>query len=147
MTHLSLERVERIIEELGVKADEWGIDVLTAEQKNVLLPWSARGIIGNGGFKYYYEGNQDPLATARAFRALGFEDVATACERSLFVFPLGRMPLGEPGRFEAFKAVDWDSNSVRELDRTVWRLKWDDLLASIGVYMSRHSAAFRIARG
>jgi hypothetical protein len=111
------------------------------------LPWSARGIIGNGGFRYFYEGTQDPLATARAFRALGFEDVATACERSLFVFPLGRMPLGEPGRFEAFKAVDWDSNSVRELDKTVWRLTWDDLLASIGVYMSRHPAAFRIAHG
>src|SRR5215475_10796835 len=111
MTHLSLERVERILHELGVKADEWGIDVLTAEQRNVLLPWSARGIIGNGGFKYFYEGTQDPLATARAFRALGFEDVATACERSLFVFRLGRVPISEPARLKAFAAVDWDSNS------------------------------------
>jgi hypothetical protein len=66
------------------------------EQKDVLLPWVARGIIGNGGFKYFYQGLQfDPLVTAQAFRALGLEDVAAACERSLSVFPGGRMPDNE----------------------------------------------------
>ena len=137
----SLEHVEHILGELGLEADEWGIDVLTTEQKDVLLPWVARGIIGNGGFKYFYQGLQfDPLVTAQAFRALGLEDVAAACERSLSVFPGGRMPDNEA----LLAAVDWNSDSLRELDKTVWRLSWDDLLASIGAYMSRHPAAFGI---
>jgi hypothetical protein len=139
----SLKDVERILANLGLKADQWGIDTLRDEEKNVLLPWSARGIIGNGGFKYFYQGTTDPVATARAFRTLGLEEVAQACEKSISIFPGGRWP----GAGESWKYVDRvDWGLLRDAEKTVWGLTFDDLLSSIAAYISRRPAVFRNAR-
>jgi hypothetical protein len=47
--------VERILKTLGEKADTFGIESLTEEERNILVPWWARGVMGNGGCQYLFE--------------------------------------------------------------------------------------------
>lgn len=140
MAAQSLKEVEQILKNLGRTADQRGFDALTREEKNVLLPWSARGVIGNGGFKYFYQGTMDPIATARAFRLLGWEEVACACEESLAVFPGRRWP-GPADSWKHLDGVDWER--FRDIDRKVCGLTFDNLLSSIATYISRRPGAFR----
>jgi hypothetical protein len=80
-----------LLDDLGDHADRLGFGSLGSHHQLILLAWAGRGIIGNGGFRHWYEGKgaDDTRALARAFRALGCPDVAEACESSLSVVPDG----------------------------------------------------------
>ncbi len=79
--------VNTIGEGLGQRAEAAGLASLSPEEQTVLLAWWASGIIGNGGFRYFYEGASNAAQVASAFEALGFSDAANACRETLRVFP------------------------------------------------------------
>jgi hypothetical protein len=63
-------------------------------ERVVLLAWHASGIIGNGGFRYLFEGNitGDPYfaLTPDAFQAAGCKKAAEAIQKTLALFPRSR---------------------------------------------------------
>lgn len=122
-------------------ADKHGIDALTAAQRVVVLSWSGRGIIGNGGFKYFYEGEWRGAELAAAYRALGFADAAEASQRSLDVFPARQPPRDAKRRYE-FIAAGEDA-VFGNLEDAIFAIEWPNLERAIGEYMAQHAQEFR----
>jgi len=133
---MSRERVQRIIKELGVRAEMDGIGTLNEEERDVLVPYWARGIIGNGGFKYFFEGTYDLADVARRFRQLKLESVAAASDAVLAaVFPAGP-PAGAKQREEALSRADWSQFELEE--DAVFDLTWEALESAIAAYVLQH---------
>jgi hypothetical protein len=135
-------KVERILQELGEQADEHGLEALAAEQRTVLLPWFARGVIGNGGFKYLFQSAHDAGAIARAFHELGCHAVGDAVLGAPAVFPGGRVPSDAAERESLLEAVDWEQ--LRAAEDTVYELSWDELRRRIADYVTAHPRAFGV---
>jgi hypothetical protein len=134
------ESVSALLDQLGRRADRDGIDALNGHEQTVLRAWSALGI-GNGGFRYWYEGGTDITDAARAFRTLGYADIADACERSLDVFPGKQVPRDSKELYRQLRAIDW--KQLASAEEAVYRLTFDELASAIGAYVDRHHAAFR----
>jgi len=135
------QQTRDIIDVLAFRADESGIETLNADERVVVLAWGARGVIGNGGFKYFFEGSTDLGTVAEAFRCLGLDAVAEVCDdvqRS--VFAGGRTPSSEKERDAALAMVDWRQFDDKE--DVVFELSWDDLLGAIARYIEAHASAF-----
>lgn len=122
----------QILYNLGVKADEHGLESLTAKERTILLPWFARGVIGNGGFRYFFEGGHDLAEVAGAFRELGRHAVASACERVGSRFAEQRP--------KDLAQVNWDQFTNEE--DVIYELTWEELLAAIGKFVDQHRDAF-----
>ena len=132
--------VERLMEQLGQKADERGLAALDPAERTVLLAWWARGVIGNGGFKYFFEGGSELGPVARAFRALGFPKAAEACEHvDAEVVPEGRAPRDDEARRAALAHVDWRRFEADQLE--IFAVKWELLSGAIGRYIENQSQA------
>jgi hypothetical protein len=132
--------LERAIYELCTRADEQGIEKLPLAHQHVVRAWAALGIIGNGGFRYFYEGAWDMPGVARAFRVFGFEEAAGACEKSLDIFP-NRLPERDSERrHEILEKTDFDA--YEEYEGAVYDLEFGALQAAIGAYMDRHPEEF-----
>ena len=60
-------------------------------ERVVLLVWHVSGIVGNGGFRYLFEGHLpgDPYfaRTSESFEAIGCKKAATAIRKALSIFP------------------------------------------------------------
>jgi hypothetical protein len=92
--HVDSQRAKEILRDLGARADLHGVYSLSEEEKTVLVPyWAARGVIGNGGFRYFFEGKHQLLEVARRMRLLQLNAVADACEKVVRdIFPNGVPP-------------------------------------------------------
>ena|SRR6266545_2531849 len=135
--------VKARISELCLRADAHGIDALTARQQLVVHAWSARGIIGNGGFSYLLEGTHPLGPVAEGFRTLGFNEAAAACERVIAKIA-AQQAFGEPARRAAAIGAGGDVPSVafEAEDDAVFEVGWDALEAAIGDFMRRHGREF-----
>jgi len=60
---------------------------ITDIERVVLLVWHASGIIGNGGFHYFFECSLPLLATAEAFDRIGVDRGAAIFRRLQEFFP------------------------------------------------------------
>jgi len=69
------------------KKEQHGWHSLNAEERVLLLVWHASGIIGNGGFLYFFEQEIDADATARAYEKIGCHECAELLRLSLSLFP------------------------------------------------------------
>lgn len=140
LVHAS-DPLERRIYAICHQADERGLDALTGPERVVVLAWGSRGIIGNGGFKYFYEGEWRMAELAAAYRTLGFSDAADACERSLDVFPEREPPrdAAERNRFLGAESQAFFDGLVR----AVFAIEWDDLKLAIGRYIESKPDEFR----
>jgi len=136
--------VKAAIVETCLLADERGLDAMTPAQRRVVLVWSARGTIGNGGFRHYYEADWRMPEVAAAFRELGFAEAAGACQRSMSAFPGAFPPPDGDRRWDAVKAADW--KALREDERAVFAVSWDELKRALDGYMHRFPADFSLAR-
>jgi hypothetical protein len=134
------DSLETAIYELCTRADEDGIEALPSRQRTVVHAWAAHGIIGNGGFRYYYEGAWMMADVAAAYRALGFEDAARACESSLDIFPTRVPPRDRERRREIIEKTDFDQLAADEAK--IFDIEWDSLKTAIGDYMTRHPDDF-----
>lgn len=130
----------KLVKRLGAQADARGIESLSEHQRNVLVPYWARGVIGNGGFEYFFEGSYDLVDVARRFRALGLTDVAGACEQVAGAVFGAALPLPQ-GREAILARVDW--SAFREQERVVYGLSWEALQDAIAAYVSSHPEAAR----
>ncbi len=81
------ERAEALLQALGDKADLHGIRSLSEEERTALLPFSAREVISNGGFHYFFQHDHargySLSDVARHLRTLGLGAAADACESVL----------------------------------------------------------------
>jgi hypothetical protein len=134
------DSLERAIYELCTRADENGIDRLPARHRTVVHAWAAHGIIGNGGFQYYYEGAWMMADVAAAYRTLGFEEAACACESSLDIFPARVPPRDRARRWEIINKTDFEA--LREAETKIFDVRWDSLKAAIADYMAKHDDDF-----
>jgi hypothetical protein len=134
------DSLERAIYELCTRADEGGLESLPDRQRTVVLAWGARGIIGNGGFRYFFEGAWHMTAVADAFRILGFAEAADACEKSLEIFPDHTPPQDAKRR----RAILSDTNfkPYAPYEKIVYRIEFDALRSAIGEYIQQHAADF-----
>src|SRR5437868_774246 len=70
-------------------------ELLSPAQRAVLYSWWAKGIIDNGGFRYFYEGTDQALEAAEAFESLGLPNAAEAFRKSMHFFPGGCVPVAD----------------------------------------------------
>lgn len=141
---MEANRAKDLVSSLGAQADLHGLDSLSEEERSVLVPYWARGVIGNGGFRYFYEGNHDLHDVARRMRTLQLDAAATACESvAQHVFAGGAVPRNDDEREALLSKVDWKRFSQEE--DVVFDLRWEDILDAVGRYVEAHPAAFKAA--
>lgn len=132
--------VTRIIEYHGDNID---VSALRQEERVVFLVWQAAGIIGNGGFRYLFEGNfkGDPYfaLTAEAFRTVGCQKAAEAVQKTLAIFPHSRPPtdIGKRLRYYLKRIKSWPT----EMDMQFFQAQ-DDLTNCLARYIRSHAEAF-----
>ena len=76
---------------LDSKVISRGVTSLTVAEQDVWVSCRARTLIGNGGFKHFFDGGPDDLEdVALRLRHLGFDAAGAACERvASALFPGG----------------------------------------------------------
>jgi hypothetical protein len=130
----------RIVEYHG---DDVDASVIGGEERVVLLVWHVSGIIGNGGFRYLFEGNLkgDPYfaLTAEAFRATGCKKAAEAVRKTLAMFPNSRPPrdIGERLRYYLSRINGWPSDMDVQLIEAN-----EDLTKCLADYIRSHADGF-----
>lgn len=139
--HVDEQAARELVQSLGEQADTHGFGSLGIHQRVILLAWAGRGIIGNGGFRYWYEGKgeEETCDLAAAFRLLGCEAVAGACEQSIGVFPAG-IPRDANTRRDLLGSLNW--KGLRDSERVVFRLKFPELMQRIARYIEANRKAF-----
>jgi hypothetical protein len=87
------------------------LDLTKCKDKDqvVLLVWHVHGIIGNGGFRYLFEGDLpgDPTLakTLNAYRAIKATRCVVAFEAALGLFPNSELPANVDERLHAYLSV------------------------------------------
>lgn len=130
-------KIQELMEELGAKSDSQGLAGLRETEQVAVVAWSARGIIGNGGFKYFYEGSVEMAHVARAFRELGFPGAAAACERIDASIPAAARPGGDAAaRGSVLPGFDWQRFDADE--DAIVDVSWEDLGHAIGKHLGQN---------
>ncbi len=112
-------------------------------ERVVLLVWHVSGIIGNGGFRYLFEGNLegDPhfALTAEAFEATGCVKAADAVRKTLALFPDSRPPtnIKERLRYYLSRCKVWPT----DMDNQFFAAQ-EDLRKRLAEYIRSHAFAF-----
>lgn len=79
-------------------------------------------------------------AVAAAFRSLGFPEAATACERSMSIFPGAVPPQDAERRFGVLRHANFDDLDREE--KKVFAISFEVLQEAIGKYMERFQSEF-----
>jgi len=130
----------RIVEYHG---DDIDASAVSEDERVVLLVWHVSGIIGNGGFRYLFEGNLkgDPYfaLTAEAFQATGCKNATEAVRKTLAMFPNSRPPtdVEERLRYYLKRIKGWPTDT----DRQFFAAR-DDLKKCLANYIRSHADAF-----
>lgn len=130
----------RIVEYHGGDIDA---SAISEHERVVLLVWHVSGIIGNGGFRYLFEGDLkgDPyfILTVEAFRATGCKKAAEAVRKTLAMFPQSRPPrdIEERLRYYLRRITGWPTDlGMQFFDPQ------DDLKKHLASYIRSHADAF-----
>lgn len=86
------ELVDRTFCTLADREASDGNDSINDIERVVLLVWHAAGIIGNGGFRYFFECGLPLRSTAEAYSRIGVESAAAILFRLLDLFPQQSVP-------------------------------------------------------
>ena len=108
-------------------ADPSSLDGLSEVEADLMSGVTAKGIIDNGGHRYWFEGmNRDKtLRAAAAFERMGVESAATALRQSLDAFPRG-----VPTRAYLSDHGDEVDQVFSELDDLIWDVDFDAVAAA-----------------
>jgi hypothetical protein len=123
--------------------DDIDASALGEQERVVLLVWHVSGIIGNGGFRYLFEGDlkgdPDFALTAEAFRATGCKQAAEAVRKTLATFPNSRPPRDVDQRLRHYlsRIKGWPT----DLDIQFFKAQ-DDLKKCLANYVRSHADAF-----
>ena len=130
------DTIDRIATRIGERAERDGLASLSLVEKTVLLPWWASGIIGNGGFQYFYEGASEAAEVADAFDRIGCPAAAEACRKSLEVFPSGVPPADHEARRGFLDSIqDEDHTLFEPLDEIIWQITDNELESRLEIYI------------
>jgi Domain of unknown function (DUF4375) len=130
----------RIIEWHG---DDFDVSILNPAERAVLLTWHVSGIVGNGGFRYLFEGNipGDPYfeLTAEPFRTIGCKAAADAVAKTLAIFPNSRPTTNIVERLPYYlkRVKGWPTKTDLEfMDAN------DSMTTAVANYIRSHAADF-----
>ena len=127
------ELVRAVLKIIEARLPEpFSLDGLTEVEADLLGAVTAVGVIGNGGFYYWYRG-KDARSTTRiaaAFDRLGLSEVAQAIRSSLAAFPSGRPP-GTLAARQKYLTANREQlqRTFEPLDRVVWAADFDGAAA------------------
>ncbi len=134
--------VDDILDGLDSKVILRGATSLNEAERDVWLSVRARLLIGNGGFRHYFEGGPRDLAdVALRLRHLGFDAASAACERVASTLFPGGYPFDPTRVRELLAIVDW--KSFRGEEQILFEVSLDDLLRAVGEYVRHNETAFR----
>lgn len=106
----------------------FSLDGLTEIEVDVLGTITAKGIIGNGGFDYWYQGKDrlQSLSVAASFDRMGLAAAAQAMRDSLLAFP-DATPLQDLGDRQGFLSEHREEleDRFRPLDEVIWHTDYD----------------------
>jgi Domain of unknown function (DUF4375) len=77
---------------LADREEKRGSQSISDIERVVLLVWHASGIIGNGGFLYFFECGLPLSATASAYSRIGVEQAVSIFQRVHGLFPAKQIP-------------------------------------------------------
>jgi hypothetical protein len=143
MTDRRFHFVNEIYIALGKQANKHGIGSLTFPERVAHLSWWASGIIGNGGFRFFYEGATNVDQVAEAYETLGFQHAAAACRQSKSFFPLEIIAKGYEATREWMNRFSDEElqHFFSELDKKIWEIK-DDLTDAVAKYINANLDQF-----
>jgi hypothetical protein len=114
------------------------LEGLRQVEADLLAAATAKGIIGNGGHAYWYEGmdHQQTIRAAEAFERLGLPQAAAAMRKSLEAFP-GGIPAADLADRQTYVSNERKrlERDFRVLDETIWEVDFDTAAA---VYIRLH---------
>jgi hypothetical protein len=84
--------VDAVFCRLAEREEQEGSDSISDIERVVLLVWHASGIIGNGGFHYFFECALPLPATADAYERIGVVQAASVLRRMQELFPGRHIP-------------------------------------------------------
>ncbi len=128
--------------------NDFDASVLAPEERAVILPYHAMGIIGNGGFNYLFEGDfpGDPYfrRTAKAFQRIGCEAAYQAFCKALALFPDSRPPRDIGKRLRIYRQGTGEKR--HEIDVQFWNAD-DEITQKIAQYVRAHRQTFAALAG
>jgi hypothetical protein len=86
------DAVDAVFCRLADREEQRGSESIADVERVVLLVWHASGIIGNGGFRYFFECALPLPATAQAYERIGVEQAASILRRLQEFFPGRHIP-------------------------------------------------------
>ena len=86
------DAIDAVFLRLADRKELRGSNSITDIERVVLLVWHASGIIGNGGFQYFFECALPLLATAEAFDRIGVEQAGSILRQLQEFFPGRHIP-------------------------------------------------------
>jgi hypothetical protein len=134
---------QRVLERLEHDAAvALGFHVLNATERAVYFAYRARQMVGNGGFKYFYEGAAEtPVGEViQGFRILGFDAAAEAFARTTSTFPGGRVPT----KLLELHRLELDFGPFEADEEVVADVSYPAFEASVGRYYHKHRPDFSI---
>ena len=131
--------------QLGQRADAQGLKSLTKAEQYFLLVRHAHGILGNGGFQYFFENDANLHEVADAFEAIGMAGTAGICREALKVFPNGKPIANREARLKWMgeneeQTLEW-AGLMPALFLTE---EWRDAEFFLAVYFSEHVKEFSV---
>ncbi|MDB6020365.1 MAG: hypothetical protein JWQ04_222, partial [Pedosphaera sp.] len=91
---------------------------LTTEEDTVQAIWGASGIIGNGGFQYFFEQELDAEAVACAYDKIGCSECAELLRLALSLIP---EPLFNATWNERIEFVERNKELFERLSSAFWK--------------------------
>ena len=92
MSNEHFDAVDAVFCRLAEREQQQGAESISDIERVVLLVWHAAGIVGNGGFHYFFECSLPLLATAEAYDRIGVEQAASVLRRLQEFFPGRQIP-------------------------------------------------------
>ena len=86
------EMINAVFSTLVEREKQRGAEGINDIERVVLLVWHASGIIGNGGFRYFFECGLSLPETAKAYERIGVENVVSVFHQVRELFPANEIP-------------------------------------------------------
>jgi hypothetical protein len=90
VTDTDFDYVDGIVCRAEERKTAAGVCALRSEEKHAMAIWAAVGVIGNGGFQYFFENELSAEESAEAFDSIGMPKTADIFRTALSLFPGGR---------------------------------------------------------
>lgn len=116
------------------KKEKQGLSSLSETERVLLFVWHASGIIGNGGFRYFIEGDNDAGAVADAYGRIGLVKSSEIIRLALSLFPDDRPPKDDA---ERVKCIEVHEEALRKLSEAFWE-EDKAMECSLAKYVRKH---------